>query len=131
MKLYIYDIKKLKESIDKLNKRQAPSYIIEAYLLGFADVVNKYYLEKYTRRDKHTLDEAANKQLTELAETSKLDFVRQALLEKNMSFLKQFLQMTNIDIFTGQRLPSDYSKMMKAGFKAAADSFKGVLKNIR
>lgn len=131
MKVNIFNISKYNESILRLQKRNAPQYIIEAYHLGFIDVINEYYKNKYMKNKKEILDEAALTELTRLAETSKLNFVRQALTEGNTQFLKQFLQMTNIDIFTGQRLPKDYSKMMKAGFKAASDSFKGVLNKIK
>lgn len=132
MKIQIFDITKYNNSIKRLEARKAPNYIIEAYESGFGEIVNSYYREKIDRiKNKESLISESHDYIDELAKTSKHNFIQEALTANDSAFLKKFLQMTNIDIFTGQRLPNDYSKMLKQGFKFADDTMKDVLNKIR
>lgn len=132
MRIQIFDITKYNNSIKKLEARKAPKYIIEAYEQGFGEVVNSYYREKINniKNKEKPLNESYD-MVYSLAEKSSLPFIKEALDAGDAAFLKKFLQMTNIDIFTGQRLPNDFSKMLKAGFRLADDTLKDVLNKIR
>lgn len=132
LKITVFNITKYNESMKRLESRKAPKYIIEAYENGFGEIVNSYYREKIEKlKSGKSVIEESYDYINELAKTSKHVFINEALEAGDAAFLKKFLQMTNIDIFTGQRLPNDYSKMIKQGFKFADDTFKDVLNKIK
>lgn len=117
MKLTLFDRKKYLEAIKSLEKRNAPSYIIEAFEEGYAKVVNEYYKIKLQRiKDKnfkYSLTEST--EYTNLAKKANISFIEEALKKSDIDFIKAFFQMTNLDIVTGEKLPPNASKLINQG----------------
>lgn len=117
MKLKIFDRKKYIESVNRLTKRKAPDYIVEAYLNGFSNVVNHYYNTKYNRAINKSLIKESKKGVswTKLAEAhaKEYPFLSEALNRRDEEFLKAFFIMTNLDIVTGKKLERNAGKILK------------------
>lgn len=129
MKLRIFDRTKYIESIKKLQKRNAPDYVIEAYNNGYTDVVNYYYRLRLENRRKNKPN-SSNTSLLEQYVNFPLEFIQEALKKRDEEFLKAFFVMTNLDIVTGKRLPpSTGSGLKPAGVTNIG--FKDVFKKIR
>jgi hypothetical protein len=114
MKLTIFDRKKYLETIKKLEKRNAPNYILEAYEEGYTKVVNEYYKIKLDRikakNFKYSLMES--KTYSDLAKTVKFSFIEAALKKSDIDFLKAFFQMTNLDIVSGKKIPPNAGRLI-------------------
>lgn len=119
MKITIFDRTKYIESLNKLKKRGAPEYILEAYRDGYISEINDYYRIKLERiRVKgRVYNESSSevKKLLNLASSSELSFIKEALSKKDLDFLSAFFKMTNMDIMTGKRLPHDAGNLIKQG----------------
>lgn len=128
MKIRIFNRGKYIESINKLYKRKAPDYVIEAYNQGYTDVVNYYYKLKLQNKNRNT-SQMSHRTLFEHYEGSRLGFINEALKRRDEEFLKAFFVMTNLDIVTGKRLPPNSgSKLKPAGLTNIG--FKDVFKKL-
>ncbi len=116
MGLTVFNKTKYVNSIRKLEARKAPSYIIDAFNLGFSKVINEYYRNKVliskgllaeSKVDSFDLDFICT-----VVSKFKYGFLGEAMSNKNLEFLKSFFVMTNMDILTGNKLPPDVSKMI-------------------
>jgi len=120
MKLAIFNRTKYIASIERLEARKAPNYIIEAYREGYAKVINEYYKSKIKAHRKKEIQNE-NARIAELktfeSQVNKvnLNFITEALSQKDLEFLKAFFKMTNMDIFSGDKLPPNASKLIKQG----------------
>lgn len=113
MKVNIFDRKKYIEALQQLNKRRAPDYIIEAYKEGYVKEINLYYKNKLDRK---RVAESYNKPaLLDFANTSGLKFLKEAASQSDLDFIKLFFKMTNLDIFSGNKLPPDAGSLIKQG----------------
>ncbi len=113
-KIKIFDIGTYNENLDKLSKRNAPKYLIEAYKHGFTNEVNTYYENRYkkilnkdTKRSKQEFHI-----YKQLAEDSGIKFLNEAIKKEDLEFIKMFFQMTNLDIFKGERIPKEAGLML-------------------
>lgn len=120
MKLTMFDRRKHIESLNKLKKRNAPSYVIDAYNEGYVKVVNTYYSLKLQKlkenKGRYTLKEAkAYTDYAKLVEYEEAPFIREAVKKSDIDFLKAFFQMTNMDIMSGEKLPPNAGSLLKQG----------------
>lgn len=120
MKLAIFNRTKYIASIERLEARKAPTYVIEAYKEGYTNTVNEYYKLKVRGiRKKEIKNESAR--IAELktleADVNKVNisFINEALSQSDLEFLKAFFVMTNMDIISGDKLPPNASKLIKQG----------------
>lgn len=132
IKLKIFDRKKYIESIKKLQLRKAPSYIIEAYKSGFANVVNEYYRIKLNKK---SLNESKQSKLAHVDvfneyEGINIGFIAEALKKRDEEFLKAFYVMTNLDIITGNKLPPSTGRLLRDKGIYSMD-FKSIFKKIK
>lgn len=128
MKLIIFNRTKYIESMNKLARRKAPDYVIEAYNNGYTDVVNYYY--KLRLQNKRTKTENTKESLVERYQPSEISFIQEALKKRDEDFLKAFFVMTNLDIVTGKKLPPSVSNKIKPSGLTNI-GFKDVFKKLR
>lgn len=115
MKLVLFDRKKYNQAISLLEQRKAPKYVIEAYKAGYYSVVSDYTRTKLESKIAKTpkeklLIESISKDKVEKLE---LDFLTEAYLKNDIDFMKSFFAMTNLDIFSGKRLPPSAGAMLR------------------
>lgn len=117
MKLKVFDRKKYMEAMSLLAKRNAPSYIIEAYKAGYAKVINFYYEQKL--RQSRVVQESkryktVSESLDQLVKKAEhIPFIMEAKKRRDEDFLKAFFVMTNLDIITGKKLPPKAGRLLK------------------
>lgn len=113
MKLRVFDRKKYAEAINALIKRNAPTYIIEAYKQGYVKVVNYYYKNKVNKlqESKKTVFDTID--VFNVTADVDLDFIVEARKKRDEDFLRAFYVMTNLDIITGSKLPPATGKLLK------------------
>lgn len=112
MKIKIFDRKRYIESINKLYKRKAPAYVIEAYNNGYIDVVNYYY--KLKLHNKRTgVSNSTQETFSEHFQGNHPSFVNEALTKRDEEFLKAFFVMTNLNIVSGAKLPPSAGNKLK------------------
>ena len=120
MRLTIFSRTKYMESISRLKARNAPTYVIEAYKEGHSNVINEYYKAKL-HGFRNAIVKTENNKTTELEEFAKannnlgLNFISEALSNKDIEFLRAFFRMSNMDITSGNKLPPNASKLIKQG----------------
>lgn len=112
MKIKVFNRKRYTESLEKLKKRNAPKHVIEAYEYGFTEEVNQYYKVKRIRLLNND-PVSDGKDILETANQIEVGFIKEAVSKKDLDFLKVFFQMTNMNIFTGKKLPPDAAKLLK------------------
>lgn len=112
MKIKVFNRSKYIESLRKLEARKAPSYIVEAFKYGFIEEVNQYYNIRKARLLNKNLISEDTKLLNDAKEID-VGFIQEATKKKDLDFLKAFFQMTNMNIFTGKKLPPDAAKLLK------------------
>lgn len=129
MKLKIFNRTKYIESMKKLQRRNAPNYVIEAYNSGYIDVVNYYYRLKLENLRLKT-PKSSQKGLLEHYISFPIGFIQEALKKRDEDFLKAFFVMTNLDIVTGKRLPPRAGSGLKpAGINNIG--FKDIFKKLK
>ena len=112
MKIRVFNRSKYIESLRKLEARKAPSYIVEAFKYGFIEEVNQYYNIRKARLLNKNLISEDTKLLNDAKEID-VGFIQEAAKKKDLDFLRVFFQMTNMNIFTGKKLPPDAAKLLK------------------
>jgi hypothetical protein len=112
MNITTFDRKKYVESLKRLERRGAPSYVVEAYRDGYVDVVNGYYDIRLHRKLNRKIQESKVDVLGR-AESIKNRHVQEALKARDEDFLKAFFIMTNLDIVTGNKLPPNAGKLLR------------------
>lgn len=112
MKIKVFNRSKYIESLRKLEVRKAPSYIVEAFKYGFIEEVNQYYNIRKARLLNKNLISEDTKLLNDAKEID-VGFIQEATKKKDLDFLRVFFQMTNMNIFTGKKLPPDAAKLLK------------------
>lgn len=112
MKITIFDRKKYEDSLRRLERRKAPSYVKTAYKEGYVDVVNNYYEIKLHKRLNRKIEESV---IDVFKRASNIDepFIKEAKRYRDEDFLKAFFVMTNLDIVTGKKLPPNAGKLLK------------------
>lgn len=115
MKVTIFDRKKYITSMNNLIKLNAPSYVLEAYKLGYTKVVNKYYKDKaVNKRLNESRQAKSSPESLLLADlVPNLPFITEARKKRDEDFLKAFFVMTNLDIVTGKKLPPNTGRLLK------------------
>lgn len=133
MKLTIFDRRKYQEAIKRLEAKKAPDYIVEAYKEGYGNVVNAYYKKKLERRITNNFKISLNesKRYTEMAGYVDLKFLQEALTKSDIDFLKAFFQITNLDIFTGEKLPPNAGELIKQGTSLRGKQLKDLYKKLK
>lgn len=118
MKLTVFDRSKYMESVRKLEKRKAPTYVIQAYKDGHTKVVNEYYKIKLSQRigrqKRSPVQENADT-LEKLARAFNLDILNEALTNKDLEFIKAFFKMANLDLVSGDKLPPNAAHLIRQG----------------
>lgn len=132
MKIKMFDLKKYRESLRRLEVRGAPEHVVEAYKDGYSDVVNMYYQIKLQRKLGRTLHEntGVSKKSLQKLKNSELRFVQEAFTKRDEDFLKAFFVMTNLNIVSGERLPPNAGKLLKQGI-ATPFGLKKLFKKLR
>lgn len=117
-KLTLFNRTKYESNLRKLEARNAPNYIIEAYNRGLVGMVNEYYKrrlqeqrglleQKYCKPPKVLMQEAKNSGIKMMVEAYK---------KKDLDFLNLLYQMTNIDILTKhKKIPANAGQLIKQG----------------
>jgi len=133
MKLTIFDRKKYEEAIKRLKAKNAPDYIIEAYKEGYGSVVNAYYKIKLERRisKNFKVPLTESKRYKAMAEFVNIKFLKEALTKSDIDFLKAFFQITNLDIFSGEKLPPNAGELIKQGMSLRGKQLKDLYKKLR
>ena len=133
MKLTIFDRRKYQEAIKRLKAKNAPDYIIEAYQEGYGNVVNAYYKKKLERRLSRNfkISLTESKRYKAMAEHVDLKFLKEALTKSDIDFLKAFFQVTNLDIFTGEKLPPNAGELIKQGTSLRGKQLKDLYKKLK
>lgn len=112
MKIKVFNRKRYIESLEKLKTRKAPKHVIEAFEYGFTDEINQYYKTKRIRLLNNS-PVSESKEILETANQIEVGFIKEAAKKRDIDFLKVFFQMTNMNIFTGKKLPPDAAKLLK------------------
>ena len=115
MKITLFDRQKYNNAIKLLEAKRMPSYVIEAYKEGYYDVVNHYNKIRLEKKlGKHTDTRPINESVlkTKLKDLG-LEFLNEASRKNDEDFIKSFFTMTNLDIFSGRRLPPSAGSMLR------------------
>ncbi len=118
MKLTVFDREKYNIALNKLERRKAPGYVIEAYKEGHTNVVNEYYKLKLSRKIGRGSVElkAENAQTLEsLVKFFDISMLNEAFTVKDLEFIKAFFKMANLDLVSGDRLPPNAAHLIRQG----------------
>lgn len=115
MKVKVFNRTKYNRMLEALERRKAPNYIIEAYHLGYSNVVNLYYREKINKKRgvPSLITESTHNNYLKLMEKDNRRFIQEARKYKDTDFMKLFYQVTNMDILTGEKQPPSAGKLLK------------------
>ena len=114
-KIKIYNRQAYNNSIKRLEKLNAPSYIIEAYKQGHADVVNNYYKRRLANRLGFISRPIITEEKVKEAKKSKVNFINEAARKQDKEFIDELFRMSNMDIMTGKRLPPNSGELILQG----------------
>lgn len=114
-KVKIYNRQAYNNSIRRLEKINAPDYVVEAYKQGHTELVNNYYKRRLANKLGFESKIVITEQQVKEVRNSKANFISEAAKKKDQEFMGELYRMSNMDILTGKRLPPNYGELVLMG----------------